>query len=76
LGICHAKAKRHGEAIAAFRAAVSADADRPDYRHNLGVMLYASGKADSARLVWTEVLQRWPGYALTARSMDLHFRSR
>ena len=49
------------EAVAAFRTAVAADGDRPDYRHNLGLMLYAAGKPDSARLVWSEVLRRWEG---------------
>lgn len=73
LGICYAKANRYAEATDAFRAAVAADGDRPDYRHNLGLMLYAQGKTDSARLVWTEVLRRWEGYPLTVRSMERRF---
>jgi tetratricopeptide (TPR) repeat protein len=73
LGICYAKAKRYDEAVVAFRAAVAANGDRPEYRHNLGLMLYAAGKPDSARQVWTELLRRWEGYPLTVRSMALHF---
>jgi tetratricopeptide (TPR) repeat protein len=73
LGICYAKANRYEEAVDAFRVAVAADGDRPDYRHNLGLMLFAAGKPDSAHTVWTDVLRRWKGYPLTVRSMARRF---
>jgi tetratricopeptide (TPR) repeat protein len=75
LGICYVKANRYDEAVGAFRAAVAADGDRPDYRHNLGLALFASGKTDSARLVWSDVLRRWEGYPLTMRAVARRFGS-
>ncbi len=73
LGLCYVRTGRFEQAVAQFRSAVERDGDRPDYRHNLGMALIYAGKADSARVVWAEVLRRWPDYALTARSMERRF---
>jgi tetratricopeptide (TPR) repeat protein len=75
LGLCYARTQRIPEAIAAFRAAVAADGSQPDYRHNLGVVLFSAGNADSARAVWEDVLRRWPGYPLTVRAWERRFGS-
>jgi len=73
LGLCLAKMGRTQEAVSQFHAAAFLDPSRPEHFHNLGLMLYETGKADSAKMVWTGVLQRWPGYLLTARSMAKRF---
>ena len=67
------KTKRYDEAAAAFRAAIQHGEPQPDYFHNLGVALYYEGKADSARLLWEDVVRRWPDYPLSRRSLMLHF---
>ena len=73
LGLCYFQIGRYADAVAQFRSAVALEADRPDYRQSLGVALYAAGHEDSARQVWTEILNRWPGYAPTVRSMARRF---
>ena len=73
LGLCYVRKGRIADAVANFRIAVSMDPDRPDYRHNLGLALYMDGKADSARVVWAEVLRRWPEYTITERAMARRF---
>ena len=64
---------RYAEAVTRFRAAATISEPRPDYLHNLGVALFHAGEVDSARAVWEEVVRRWPGYALSVRSLRLHF---
>ena len=75
LGLCYVRKGRLDDAVAQFRAAVDMSPNRPDYRHNLGLALYLAGRTDSARVVWTDVLRRWPGYDLTARAMGRRFGS-
>ena len=73
LALCYVRKGRMEDAVARFRTAVAMDSDRPDYRHNLGLALYLAGETDSARVVWTEVLRRWPEYTITARAMARRF---
>jgi tetratricopeptide (TPR) repeat protein len=73
LGNCLVRTKRYDEAIVAFRAAIQHGKPQPDYFHNLGVALFFAGKADSARLLWEDVVRRWPDYPLSRRSLSLHF---
>jgi len=73
LGLCYARTARLPEAIVRFRAAVARDPDLPEYRHNLGLSLFMTGESDSARLVWSELLRRWPGYTATRRSYERRF---
>ena len=70
LGLAYMRTNRPERAIPEFLAAVASDTTRPDYPQNLGVALFRSGRVDSARLVWTRVLERWPDYPLTRRSME------
>ena len=70
LGLSYMRTNRPEHAVPQFRLAVSADSTRPDYPQNLGVALFRSGRVDSAREVWTAVLERWPDYPLTRRSME------
>ena len=70
LGLSYMRTKRPERAIGLFRSAVAGDSSRPDYQQNLGVALFQSGNVDSARAVWTRVLERWPDYPLTRRSME------
>ena len=70
LGLSYMRTNRPERAIPLFRFAASADSTRPDYPQNLGVALFRSGQVDSAREVWTAVLERWPDYPLTRRSME------
>ncbi len=73
LGNCYAKVKRYPEAVACFREAVRLGGPRPDYYNNFAVALFYVGKEDSARALWTEVVQRWPAYTLSARALERHF---
>ena len=73
LGLCYARTGRPADAAGQFRIAIAMDPDRPDYRHNLGLMLFDSGERDSAKAVWTDVLRRWPDYDLTRRAMERRF---
>ncbi|MBI4364719.1 MAG: tetratricopeptide repeat protein, partial [Candidatus Latescibacteria bacterium] len=73
LGNCLTRKGRYAEAAYRFREAIALSEPRPDYLHNLGVALYHGGNADSARAVWGDVLRRWPGYALSVRSMMRYF---
>jgi len=70
LGLSYMRTNRPERAIGEFRQAVAGDTTRPDYPQNLGVALFRSGHVDSARAVWTRVLERWPDYPLTRRSME------
>jgi tetratricopeptide (TPR) repeat protein len=70
LGLSYMRTNRPERAIPEFRLAVAADSTRPDYRQNLGVAYFRSGQTDSAREVWTAVLERWPDFPLTRRSME------
>ena len=70
LGLAYMRTNRPERAIPEFLAAVASDTTRPDYPQNLGVALFRSGRVDSARVVWTRVLERWPDYPLTRRSME------
>ncbi|HET9252048.1 MAG TPA: tetratricopeptide repeat protein [Candidatus Eisenbacteria bacterium] len=70
LGLSFMRTNRPSLAIPHFRSAVAADSTRPDYPQNLGVALFQSGQVDSAREVWTAVLERWPDFPLTRRSME------
>lgn len=73
LGNCFARLRRYEDAIASYRQALRFAEPRPDYLNNLGVVLYRAGKIDSARTVWTGVVRRWPGYALSRRSLGEFF---
>ena len=75
LGNCLAKKRLYPEAVANYREAIRRSEPRPDYYNNLGVALYHLGSTDSARVVWTDVLRRWPGYTLSRRSLVEHFGS-
>ncbi len=75
LGNCLARKRRYPEAVANYREAIRLGNARPDYLNNLGVALYYSGDTDSARVLWTEVVQRWPWYTLGRRSLLKHFGS-
>lgn len=66
---------RYAEAVTRFRDAAALSEPRPDYLHNMGVALFYAGEVDSARAVWEEVVRRWPDYALSRRSLMLHFSS-
>ena len=73
LGNCLTLKRQYAAAVARFREAIRLSGPRPDYLNNLGVALYSAGKVDSARAVWTEVVRRWPGYALAKRALVRHF---
>jgi tetratricopeptide (TPR) repeat protein len=73
LGNCLVRTKQYDEAITSFREAIQRGKPEPDYFHNLGVALFYAGKADSARLLWEDVVRRWPAYPLSRRSLSLHF---
>jgi tetratricopeptide (TPR) repeat protein len=73
LGNCLERQKRYAEAAANYREAIRLAEPRPDYFNNLGVALYNLGDADSARVLWTEVVQRWPWYELSRRALTEHF---
>ncbi|HYR51508.1 MAG TPA: tetratricopeptide repeat protein [Candidatus Dormibacteraeota bacterium] len=63
LGLTYMKLDRYPEAIQELREAVRLQPNLPVLRHNLGLAYYRSGQADSALVVWKEVLTRWPDYA-------------
>ncbi len=63
LGICYMNLGRYSEATPCLREAVRLEGNLPALRHHLGIALYRSGHADSAVVVWQEILARWPGYA-------------
>jgi tetratricopeptide (TPR) repeat protein len=65
--------RRYAEAVARYREALRLAEPRPDYLNNLGLALFNVGDTDSARTLWTEVVRRWPGYALSARSLMNRF---
>ena len=70
LGLSYAYSGRALDALRELRiAAGRPDGSRPDYLHDLGVAYAQAGYPDSARAVWTRVLERWPGYAPTIRSL-------
>lgn len=73
LGLAYARTRRIPEAAVQFRTAMAMDPSNPAYPHHLALMLYDSGYPDSARTMWEGVLERWPGYALTARAMAKRF---
>ena len=67
LGLSYIKLGRYAEAVPPLVEAVRIRGDLPVLRHNLGLALYRSGRADSALVVWREILARWPGYAASLR---------
>jgi tetratricopeptide (TPR) repeat protein len=73
LGNCLTKMRRFPEAVTNYREAIRRSEPRPEYFNNLGVALYNSGQRDSARVVWTDVAQRWPWYTLARRSLIQYF---
>ncbi len=73
LGNCLERQKRHAEAVTNYREAIRLAEPRPDYLNNLGVALYNVGEKDSARVLWTQVVQRWPWYVLSRRALMEHF---
>ena len=76
LGLAYARTRRFGEAADQFRTAMAMDGTNPEYPHHLALMLYESGYPDSARAMWEGVLERWPGYALSARALARRFPAR
>ena len=76
LGNSLTKMRRFPEAVASYREAIRRSPEpRPEYFNNLGVALYNSGQRDSARVVWTDVAQRWPWYTLARKSLIQYFGS-
>jgi len=74
LGNSLTKMRRFPEAVTSYREAIRhAPEPRPEYFNNLGVALYNAGQRDSARVVWTNVAQRWPWYTLARRSLIQYF---
>ena len=73
LGNCFARARRYPAAVINYREAIRRSEPRPDYYNNLGVALFYSGRPDSARLMWTEVVHRWPWYELAGKALVRHF---
>jgi tetratricopeptide (TPR) repeat protein len=67
LGLSYIKLGRYADAVPPLKEAVRIRGDMPVLRHNLGLALYRSGRADSALVVWREILARWPGYAASLR---------
>jgi Flp pilus assembly protein TadD len=76
LGLAYARTRRFGEAADQFRTAMAMDGTNPEYPHHLALMLYDQGFPDSARGMWEGVLERWPGYSLTARALARRFPAR
>jgi len=73
LGNCFVRVRRYAEAEASFRQAIRMTEPRADYINNLAVALYHEGKTDSARILWTDVVRRWPDYTRAGRSLMMHF---
>ena len=73
LGNCLARENRYPEALVNYREAIRLSEPRPDYLNNLAVALFNTGKADSARAVWTDVVRRWPSYELSRRALERRF---
>jgi len=70
LGLSYAYSGRGADALRELRIAVGkGDGERPDYLHDLGVAYAHAGYSDSARAVWTRVLERWPSYAPTVKAL-------
>jgi hypothetical protein len=63
LGLSYMRLGRYAEAVPPLREAVVLQGNLPVLRHNLGLSLYRSGHADSALVVWRDILLRWPDYA-------------
>ena len=76
LGLAYARTQRFGEAADQFRTAMAMDGTNPEYPHHLALMLYDEGYPDSARAMWEGVLERWPGYSLSARALARRFPAR
>jgi len=72
LGLCYMREHRYDEALAKFRVATDLG-DRPEYLHNLGLAMLATGDPSGADSVWNVVRGRWPDYAPTARALERHF---
>jgi hypothetical protein len=72
LGLCYMREHRYAEAVPRLRTA-SDLAAAPEYLHNLGLALLATGDAGAADSVWSYVRDRWPGFAPTARALERHF---
>jgi Flp pilus assembly protein TadD len=72
LGLCYMREHRYEEALAKFRVAADLGA-RPEYLHNLGMAMLATGDPSAADSVWNYVRERWPEYAPTARALERHF---
>jgi len=70
LGLSYAYLGRGADALQELRAAAGRPGgERPDYLHDLGVAYDHAGYPDSARAVWTRVLDHWPGYAPTVKAL-------
>ncbi len=73
LGNCLYEEHRFPEAAASYREAIKRSEPRPDYFYNLGVALYYAGAKDSTRVIWTDVVRRWPFYSAASRSLSTAF---
>jgi tetratricopeptide (TPR) repeat protein len=73
LGNCFVRERRYAEAAASYHQAIRMAEPRPDYENNLAVALYHEGKTDSARILWTDVVRRWPDYTRASKSLLTHF---
>lgn len=62
LGLCYNELGRFSEAIPTLREAARLKPDGPVILHNLGLAYYRSGHADSAAVIYRQILARWPGY--------------
>lgn len=72
LGLCYMREHRYDEALAEFRVAADLG-DRPEYLHNLGMAMLATGDASAAHSVWNYVREHWPEFEPTARALERHF---
>ena len=72
LGLCYMREHRYDEALAKFRVAANLG-DRPEYLHNLGMAMLATGDADAAHSVWNYVREHWPEFEPTALALERHF---
>lgn len=62
LGLLHQKDEHQDEAVAAFRGAVTVDADTPRYAEALGFTLVDMGRTEEAIAQFESVLDRDPDY--------------
>jgi len=72
LGLCYMRERRYDEALAKFRVAADLGS-RPEYLHNLGMAMLATGDADAAHSVWNYVREHWPEFEPTTLALERHF---